>query len=124
MGFQSLQNRCTETVTFEKVKDKLYSIATCESPQRRQSLISPKRARADAELQAFLEGVAEDGIGFLDFPEFLRLMRKVQDADWNGISAAAAAVVEAELHHNRELKTSRLRPRTTLLLTVVERRAM
>ncbi|CAK0798823.1 unnamed protein product [Prorocentrum cordatum] len=57
---------------------------------------------AGGALRAALAEVDEDGNKELSFPEFLRLMKKLQSDNWNGINAAAKEVSERSVQRLEE----------------------
>jgi len=58
--------------------------------------IIPLKGNAVIELNNYLKAVDEDENRALDFPEFLYIMRKLLDANFQNINEAAAEIVEME----------------------------
>jgi len=82
--FQMFSVRMPGFLDFKEFKGMLLGVAPYLSPTEDE----------DAELLCFIADVmSKEGLpDRLDFPDFLRVMRRLQDEDWRGINSAAATV--------------------------------
>jgi len=74
--------------------------------ERMLSKLMPLGTKATQSLMSQLMSLDTDKDRSLDFPEFLRMMRKLQDENWNQINQHAAEVAEEEEEAAVEAKKS------------------